>query len=409
MTTAPRVALFTDSYHEANGVARTATALEAYAMERDLPMLVVHGGRATQLVETGSVQRLELRRSWASFDLEHDLRFDLALWRHAGRVAEAVRDFHPDVLHFTGPSDVGQLGASLGHRLGIPMVASWHTNLHEYASRRLQARLAWMPDRARLRIAAAAERHTLALAVLFYRIPRVVLAPNDEWARRLHERTATPTFTMTRGVDTALFTPDRRARTDDAVNIGYVGRLSPEKNVRLLAAVASALASDGARVRFTIVGEGRERAWLEGAIPQATFTGTLRGEALADAYANLDVFVFPSETETVGNVVLEAMASGVPVVALDRGGHRFVVDRGASAALAASGEALVDVVSLLVHDPQRREEMGRRARDAALARSWESVFDGVYRAYDVALSAARHRGRPVDEPLGPPAEERPFA
>src|SRR5262245_52961325 len=114
MTDAPRIALFTDSYHEANGVARTATALEAFAAERDLPLLLVHGGRANQLVETGSVQRLELRRSRLSFDLEHDLRFDLALWRHAGRVAQVVREFRPDLLHFTGPSDIGQLGAFLG-------------------------------------------------------------------------------------------------------------------------------------------------------------------------------------------------------------------------------------------------------------------------------------------------------
>src|SRR5215471_14881594 len=103
MIAAPRVALFTDSYHEANGVARTASALEAFVADRDLPLLIVHGGRSTQLVETGSVQRLELRRSPLSFDLEHDLRFDLALWRHAARVTEVVRDFAPDVLHFTGP------------------------------------------------------------------------------------------------------------------------------------------------------------------------------------------------------------------------------------------------------------------------------------------------------------------
>src|SRR5262245_9156066 len=161
MTNAPRVALFTDSYHEANGVARTATALEAYAADRDLPLLVVHGGRANQLVESGSVQRLELRRSPLSFELEHDLRFDLALWRHVGRVAETVRDFRPDVLHFTGPSDVGQIGMYLRYRLGLPMVASWHTNLHEYASRRLLARLAWLSNRGRQRVRTWVERRAL--------------------------------------------------------------------------------------------------------------------------------------------------------------------------------------------------------------------------------------------------------
>ena len=116
-TGVPRVALFTDSYSEANGVARTTTCLEAFALERDRPMLVVHGGRVTQLVESGSTTRLELARSrWSSFRLEHDLQFDLALWRHTRRVAKVLRWFKPDVLHFTGPSDIGQIGAWLGCR-----------------------------------------------------------------------------------------------------------------------------------------------------------------------------------------------------------------------------------------------------------------------------------------------------
>src|SRR5262245_14777688 len=133
----PRIALFTDSYHEANGVARTSKTLEAYAGARDFPLLVVHGGRTNQLTETGSVVRLELKRSTLmSFSLEHDRWYDVAFCRHRRHAAAVVRDFQPDVLHFTGPSDVGQLGAWLGHRLGIPMVGSWHTNLHEYASRR---------------------------------------------------------------------------------------------------------------------------------------------------------------------------------------------------------------------------------------------------------------------------------
>ena len=97
LTTIPRVALFTDSYYEANGVARTAAALEAFAASRERPLLVVHGGRADQLIETGSIVRLELAR-WrrTSFPLEHDLRFDVALWRQTARVARVLRWFRPD-------------------------------------------------------------------------------------------------------------------------------------------------------------------------------------------------------------------------------------------------------------------------------------------------------------------------
>jgi phosphatidylinositol alpha 1,6-mannosyltransferase len=409
--TATRVALFTDSYYEANGVARTSSALETYAAERGLPLLLVHGGPADQLIESGSVLRLELSRSTLlSFGLEHDLRFDLALWRHLRRVSDVLRMFQPDVLHFTGPSDVGQLGAYLGHRLGIPMVASWHTNLHEYASRRLLTRLSWARDTTRMAVRLWVERQALSLTVLFYRVPRIVLAPNEEWRCLLEWRTRKPTFVMTRGIDTELFTPARRARTDGPLNVGYVGRLSPEKSVRVLAAVEAALLADGrSDVRFTIVGDGTERAWLEQNMTRAVFLGVLRGDELAAAYADMDLFAFPSETETVGNVVLEAMASGVPVVAMARGGHRFVVDAGTSAAIAHDEREFVSLAQQLSADRGRRETMGLAGRACALERSWEQVFDGVYRAYAEALSARPQPEQAAEGALVPVVEKQPFA
>ncbi|HMF98734.1 MAG TPA: glycosyltransferase [Vicinamibacterales bacterium] len=411
MTTVPRVALFTDSYYEANGVARTAGALEAFAAERDRPLLIVHGGGADQLIESGSVTRLELAR-WrsTSFALEHDLRFDIALWRHTRRVAQVLRWFRPDVLHYTGPSDVGQMGALLGHRLTIPIVGSWHTNLHEYASRRLLNRLSAADEDTRLRVRMLVERHALAITSLFYKIPRVLLAPNDEWKVILESRTRKPTFVMTRGVDTAAFAPSRRTRTDTAINIGYVGRLSVEKNVRALATVRDALAANGlSDARFTVVGDGTERAWLQARLPGAEFCGVLHGERLAAAYANFDLFVFPSETETVGNVVLEAMASGVPVVAMARGGPKFIAASPASAVLVHSERELAEATLRLVRDPDRRHAMGAAARQAALARAWAPVFDTLYRAYGVAITASNAAGRAAERSFDAVSEEHPAA
>ena len=113
-------------------VARTTQAIEACAKRRNIPLLSVHAGPETRLVHDGSIVRLDLKRSkLCSFRLGLGQRFDISMWRHLGRVADTVKWFAPDVLHFTGPSDVGQLGACLGHRLRIPMVASWHTNLHD--------------------------------------------------------------------------------------------------------------------------------------------------------------------------------------------------------------------------------------------------------------------------------------
>ena len=384
-----RVALFADSYHEANGVARTAQALAAYAGRHAHPMLCVHAGPETRLVEDGVVSHLNLKRGRAtSFALEHDLQFDLALWRHTGAVRRALLDFKPDVLHFTGPSDVGQIGAYLGHRLSIPMVGSWHTNLHEYAARRMLKVVAGASESRRMRVRYHVEHWALRAALLFYQIPRVLLAPNDDWLELLARRTGKPVFLMSRGVDAELFTPAKRTRTDSALNIGYVGRLSPEKSVRVLVDVERSLADAGCHdVRFTIVGDGSEREWLTQRMPSATFTGVLRGDALACAYADMDLFVFPSETETVGNVVQEAMASGVPVVAMARGGPKFIAADARSAVLANSRQDLIVATIVLAGDRVRRQAMGRAARAHALTRSWDRIFDDVYRAYARATSS----------------------
>ena len=122
----PRIALFSDSCDEANGVKRTTLAIETSAKRRNIPVLSVHPCSETRLVHDGSIARLGLKRSSVfSFGIEHDQRFDLSMRRHITRVAETVEWFAPDVLHFIGASDVGLLGASVGRRLNIPMVASW--------------------------------------------------------------------------------------------------------------------------------------------------------------------------------------------------------------------------------------------------------------------------------------------
>jgi glycosyltransferase involved in cell wall biosynthesis len=389
----PRIALFSDSYHEANGVARTTLAIEACAKRRNIPLLSVHAGPETRLVHDGSIVRLDLKRSaLCSFAIEHDLRFDLAMWRHRRRVSEVLRWFGPDVLHFTGPSDVGQLGALLGHSLHIPMVASWHTNLHQYAARRL--RLGWIALGARDGARSWAERNTWKALMLFYKIPRVVLAPNRELASLIERGTGKPAFLMSRGVDTTLFSPQRRRGPNAIVNIGYVGRLSVEKNVRLLQQVEEELDAEGLDVRFTIVGDGSERVWLKENMLRAEFTGVLRGQALAEAYAQMDIFAFPSETDTVGNVVLEAMASGVPVVAMANGGHRFMIEPDVTTLVASSREAFVQQIRTLVKNRAKREAMGAAARARATdLLSWDRIFIDVCNAYDAAISPAEGEGR----------------
>jgi phosphatidylinositol alpha 1,6-mannosyltransferase len=388
----PRVAYLPDSFHEVNGVAHTSRNFVAYAERHGLPFLCVRaGGRATAFEQTGELRTLELGRSRASVRMEKDLEFDTVFWRHAGPIRRELERFQPDVIHITGPSELGMFGAYFAWELGVPLAASWHTNVHEYAARRM----AWLTRHLSKRQGAATERgvegSALWVASQFYKFAQVLFAPNDELCKMLEWTTGRPCYLMQRGVDTELFSPVHRTRdeSDRSVVLGYVGRLSIEKNVSLMVRVERELAAMGVTdVRFLIVGHGNEEASLREELAQAEFAGVLRGAALATAYANMDVLVFPSHTDTFGNVVLEALASGVPAVVTGGGGPKYIV-RDQKTGFVTEDDRFAEVIAKLVRDRQRLDEMRLQAREYALGCSWDAVFERVYAGYRTALPVGR--------------------
>ena len=323
------------------------------------------------------------------------------MMRHARRTLEIVSQFNPDVIHITGPSDIGLLGLFIAQRLKLPIVMSWHTNVHEYAKQRLEKLLPFLPDVRRFSLAGSAEQLSLKLTMLFYRFGKVFLAPNEELGQMLHRATNRPVFMMRRGVDTELFSPTKRERKDGLFTIGYVGRLTPEKNVRMLADLEKGLLSAGIKdFRFVIVGTGSERAWLEQQMQATCFTGVLKGEALARAYANLDLFIFPSRTDTFGNVVLEAQASGVPAIVSDQGGPKFIIRDGKTGLVARSNSEFLKATLGLISQPDHLSQMREAARELANQASWDSVFETVWQAYELCVQRAAAE-RAVRQPLPP--------
>ena len=386
---APRVAYFADSFHEINGVAHTSRHFEAFARRRNLPFLGVRAapagqnGRRERLTTQGSMSALEFRRGALSFPLDKDLRFDPGWILHLPEMLRVVRAFRPDIVHVTGPSECGLLGAWVAHELRVPLAASWHTNVHEYAATRSRWFLDRLPAEQRGALAGRIEAVSLRLACLFYRWARVLFAPNDELCCLLEERTGRPCHLMQRGVDTELFSPACRDRDPDDRDfvLGFVGRMSIEKNVALLARVQRELEARGVRnFRFRIVGQGIDEPWLREHLPRAEFPGVLRGEALARAYAGMDVFVFPSHTDTFGNVVLEALASGVPAVVTPDGGPKSLVRHGVTGFVAKDAE-FSNAVARIIADPALHDHMRATARHDALSASWDAVFEKVYAAY----------------------------
>ena len=393
-TRMPRVAYFPDSFHEVNGVAHTSRHFEAFARRRNLPFLCVRAGDRTQaILEEGNVWTLELPRGFLSFALEKDLRFDPAFLRHIPLIGEVLERFKPDLIHITGPSEVGMLGAGLAHHLGLPLAASWHTNIHEYAARRSDWFLRLLPKRQSDATGQKIEDLAMAAAAKFYSVARVLFAPNPELCALLERTTGRPCHLMPRGVDAELFHPDKRKRDPEDRDqvLGFVGRLSVEKNVALLAQVQEELEQAGHRsFRFLIVGWGAEEGWLRARLPRAEFAGVLKGEALSTAYANMDLFVFPSHTDTFGNVVLEALASGVPAIVTPDGGPRTIVCDGETGRIVPDGEFAAAVAGVL-GDTEKHAEMRQAAREFALTMSWDSVFEGVYAAYEELLPSANER------------------
>jgi len=387
-TRMPRVAYFPDSFHEVNGVAHTSRHFEAFARRRNLPFLCIRAGdRMQAILEDGNIWTLELPRGFLSFALEKDLRFDPAFLRHIPLIEEVLERFKPDLIHITGPSEVGMLGAGLAHHLGLPLAASWHTNVHEYAARRSEWFLRLLPKRHSAVTEQKIEDLAMAAAAKFYSVAKVLFAPNPELCALLERTTGRKCYLMPRGVDAELFKPEMRKRDPEDRDqvLGFVGRLSIEKNVTLLATVQEELERMGHKsFRFLIVGHGAEEQWLRERLPRAEIPGVLKGEALSTAYANMDLFVFPSHTDTFGNVVLEALASGVPAIVTRDGGPCTIVRDGVTGRI-VDDEDFADAVAGVLGDPEKHAEMRLAAREYALTMSWDSVFEGVYAAYETML------------------------
>lgn len=377
-----RVAFFPDSYLEVNGAAMTCRRLTAYAGKNDLAMLCVHAGRKNEMTVEGSVTHLALKRSPLSFLLDEDLAYDPLFQRHYYKVKRQLIEFKPDVIHITGLNDVSIIGAVLAWQMQLPLLGSWHTNIHEFAASRIRRMLRFLPRHTADKIADLAEIKIMDGAGYYYKMPKVILAPNQELVDDLHRRTNREARLMGRGVDSDFFDPAKRTVKDGVFRLGSVGRLRAEKSVRMLEQVEQAFIEAGHEdYEFLVVGEGNEREHLEQNMKKAVFTGFLEGEPLAEAYANMDVFVFPSETDAFGNVAQEALSSGVPAIVSDKGGPKFIIGDGESGFIAKEHADYAKFSLKLYEDRKLLKRMKIAARKKALCHSWDSIFESVWENY----------------------------
>ena len=306
----------------------------------------------------------------------------------------------PDLVHVASEGLLGRSAIRAAERLGLAVTTSFHTNFHRYARHYGFAWLAPLAVRYLRRFHARAQR---------------TLVPTRQVQRQLQDDGFANLAVVSRGVDAVLFSPEKRraelrlrwgAGSDDPVAL-IVGRLAPEKNLDL--AIEGFLAMRRVRpgARMVLVGEGPLRARLAAAHPDLVFTGMLRGEELAAHYASADVFLFPSLTETFGNVCLEAMASGLAVAAFDDGAAREHIRHGENGLLATL-ERPQDFVSHAAHlaeDPELAHQFGLSARSTAEGLAWTAVGNRLESLMvEVAREAAARRS--ASSPSRVPATPR---
>ncbi|MDD1014366.1 glycosyltransferase family 4 protein [Pseudomonas rubra] len=292
----------------------------------------------------------------------------------------------PDVLYIATEGPLGLSALRAAQRLGIVVVSGFHTNFQQYSSEYGLGLLARLLT------------HYLRW---FHRCTHTTLVPSASQRLELERRGFDNLNLMARGVDSQLFTPARRSQAlreqwglgADDIALLHVGRLAAEKNLGLLAPCLEALQRQypQRRIQLIVVGDGPQRSVLEQCLPGAVFCGAQRGERLAEHYASGDIFLFPSLTETFGNVVLEALASGLGVVAYDQAAAAQHIRHGHSGALAMPGDtaAFIDAASWLLEGPETLRRVRLNARQHASRQGWPAIVE----QFETHLQAACRQGQ----------------
>lgn len=370
-----RVAFCTDTLPPiADGVTRTLDELAPTLLASGVELLFV-----TAVTPDRALPWRNRVRAIANmpFPLYRSYRMALPIARSLDPVLDR---FAPDVVHVVTPSFLGLYGVRYGRRRGVPVVASFHT---DFVSLFRYYGLRWLEGLGR------------RLMRRFYNRCALTLAPSRATAAMLERHGIENVALWRRGVSQERFAPSFRSDTLRAQLDGgapillYVGRLAKEKRLDYLVAAVRSLERWGLSFKLVLVGEGPMRAQLARDLPRAHFAGYVPPDQLGPWYASADLFVFPSTNETFGNVVLEAFASGLPVVAVNGGGVCELVTAGRDGVLAPPEDpvAFAREIRALLAQPERRSRMGEQARATALTYRWPEVNERLLDCYAQVIAA----------------------
>lgn len=360
-----RIGIVSETYPpEINGVALTVHSLAAGLAARGHDIDLIRPRQSQPQPAEPGIDVLEVRGG--ALPRYPGLRFGLP----AGRtLRQHWMQQRPDAVYVATEGPLGWSAMRTARRMGIPLSSGFHTRFDNYA------------DHYGVGLLTSLVRGYLRR---FHQRAAATLVPTDALARELNDMGITNARLLRRAVDTQLFHPSRR---DDSLRASwgvdaatpvvlYVGRIAPEKNLELAIESFRAIQQRVPQARYVWVGDGPARAALEAAHPDFIYAGVQRGEALARHYASADLFPFPSLSETFGNVIIEALAAGLPVVAYTEGAAREHLVDGVNGYSIASGNApaFVDAVVRLASNPALIRHMGRAAHAGVAGLSPDAVI-----------------------------------
>lgn len=377
-----KIALFTDTYKpQVNGVTNTLARLEQYFTKNHIDYKILAPDYEGKVLISKQVETFYSLQ----FFLYPECRLSLASSR---RVQEIMKDFKPDVIHMVTEFNMGWAGMQSAKKLNIPSISTFTTNfpayLKYYKLEALQPIL-WEYFR------------------WYHNQNALTVCPSQDTKKELIENGLHSVDVWGRGIDTQLYTPQKRSLMlrkqlglENHIILLYVGRIAVEKDLDVLFdAYRSLQNSSSKKVALVLAGDGPmlDKYKKEYENRNVYFLGYVKGEALASLYASSDVFVFPSSTETLGNVVLEAMASGLPIVAVDSGGVRDNIIPGVNGFLQKPRDAhsFVEALHRLIENEAVRISMGKEARKYALTKSWDCIFDYLMEVYNRVIEMQKQK------------------
>ncbi|WP_413303495.1 glycosyltransferase family 1 protein [Bacillus sp. 1P10SD] len=373
-----KIAIFTDTFFpDMNGVARTLKRFTNYLDDYNLTYKIFAPENSTSQYGGNQIHRLKS----LPFFLYPECRlaipslFDLS---------SKLQDFSPDVIHVATPFSIGLCGVYLAKKYKIPLVGSYHTNFDEYLkyyNLSFLTKILWK------------------YMHWFHSPCQKLFVPSVDTYQQLKQQGFRNLELWPRGVDCQLFHPNHEQEKvqklycpSEKFLLTFVGRLAPEKDIQTLLTVARNMpGAINEKLQWLIIGDGPLRDELEAQAPNnMTFTGYLDGQSLAEIYSASDLFVFPSPTETFGNVVLEALASGTPVIGANAGGVKNIIKSGQTGYLCTPGnvEEFTSATLRLLNNAALRKQMAIAGRMYALTQRWDEIFKNLICHYTDVIDAS---------------------